>query len=395
MGMSTYKNQIQKEYLVSLRRELHRYPELALKETRTASVIERELDSFGIPHSRIGETGVLGVLHGEQEGRGIVALRADIDALPIQENNQVEYRSRTDGVMHACGHDAHTACLLGAARVLAENRGSFGGEIRFLFQPGEETGDGALDFVNEGALNGAERVFGLHCAPDLPLGTIGITPGLNNAAVDLFRILIYGKSAHVSTPQLGADALYAASQIVTAIQGLVTRRTSPVEPVILGVGKLRAGTTYNALAEDAELEGTTRTVSQQMRLQVHQWIDQTAEQIAALSGATAQVLWTDVTPALVNDPQASREAAQVAKTLGPDVKVITDRPLSLGGDNFAEYLNCVPGCYAYLGTSNPQHPETQISLHNGCFNLDEDALVLGAGLYAGYANWWLTGRKTI
>ena len=152
---------------------------------------------------------------------------------------------------------------------------------------------------------------------------------------------------------LVADALYAASQIVVAIQGLVTRRTSPVEPVILGVGKLHAGTTYNALAEDAELEGTTRTISQETRMQVRQWIDQTAEQVAALSGAEAKVLWTDVTPALVNDPQASREVAEVAKGLGSDIQVITNRPLSLGGDNFAEYLLRVPGCYAYLGTSNP------------------------------------------
>lgn len=201
--MSRFREQIQKEYLVSLRRKFHRHPELALHETRTAEAIERELDKFGISHSRIGKTGVLGILHGEKAESGVVALRADIDALPIQENNDVEYRSQADGVMHACGHDAHTACLLGAARVLAENRSRFGGEIRFLFQPAEETGDGVSDFIDAGALNGVERVFGLHSAPDLPLGTIGITPGLNNAAVDLFRIPVHGKSAHVSTPQLG------------------------------------------------------------------------------------------------------------------------------------------------------------------------------------------------
>ena len=233
-------------------------------------------------------------------------------------------------------------------------------------------------------------MFGLHCAPDLPIGTVGVTPGLNNAAVDLFRIVVHGKATHVSTPQLGADALYAASQIVVAIQGLVTRRTSPVEPVILGVGKFRAGTTYNAVAEEAELEGTTRTISQEMRLQVRQWIDQAARQTAALSGAEAEVLWTDVTPALINDPQVSLEVAATARSLGEQLQVVTDRPISLGGDNFAEYQAVVPGCYAYLGTSNPQRSETQISLHNGCFDLDENALVIGAGLYARYAHWWLT-----
>ena len=393
--MSELRDQVraEKEYLVSLRRDFHRHPELALQENRTAEVIERELERFGISHTRVGATGVLGVLLGTQRGRGVVALRADIDALPIQETNDVGYRSQTDGVMHACGHDAHTASLLGAAKVLSQNRDRFGGEIRFLFQPAEETGEGAPDFIKAGTLDGVERILGLHSAPDLPLGTIGIKPGLNNAAVDHFRVLVHGKAAHVSTPQLGADALYAASQIVVAIQGLVARRTSPVEPVILGIGKFAAGTTYNAVAEHAELEGTTRTISQKMRLQVREWIDQTAAQIAAISGAEAQVIWTDVTSALINDPQVSLEAAEAAKGLGDSIRIITDRPLSLGGDNFAEYQRLVPGCYAYIGTANAKIPGTLNSVHNGNFDLDEEALVFSAGLYAEYALWWL--RKQV
>ena len=391
IGMSELRDQVreEKEYLVRMRRDFHRHPELASQEKRTAGVIEQELDRFRISHIRIGETGVLGVLRRTLNRSGVVALRADIDALPIQETNDVKYRSRTDGVMHACGHDAHTASLLGAAKVLAANRDHFGGEVRFLFQPAEETGKGAPDFIETGALDGVERVFGLHSAPDLPIDTIGITPGLNNAAVDHFRILVHGKAAHVSTPQLGADALYAASQIVVAIQGLVTRRTSPVEPVILGVGKFSSGTTYNAIAASAELEGTTRTISQEMRLQVREWIDQIAGQTAGFSGAEAQVIWTDVTSALINDPQVSREVAEAAKGLGDHIRIITDRPLSLGGDNFAEYQRKVPGCYAYVGTANAQLPGTLNSLHSGNFDLDEDALVIGAELYAEYAFQWL------
>ena len=182
---------------------------------------------------------------------------------------------------------------------------------------------------------------------------------------------------------------YAASQIVVAIQGLVTRRTSPVEPVILGVGKFSSGTTYNAIAASAELEGTTRTISQEMRLQVREWIDQIAGQTAGFSGAEAQVIWTDVTSALINDPQVSREVAEAAKGLGDHIRIITDRPLSLGGDNFAEYQRKVPGCYAYVGTANAQLPGTLNSLHSGNFDLDEDALVIGAELYAEYAFQWL------
>lgn len=383
----------EKGYLVSLRRYFHRHPELALKEERTAKVIEQELERFQIPHTRIGATGVLGVLRGNQKGNGVIALRADIDALPIQETSGMKYCSQTDGVMHACGHDAHTACLLGAAKVLSNSRDSFGGEIRFIFQPAEEIGKGALDFLEAGALDHVERILGIHCAPDLPIGTVGIKPGLNNAAVDHFRIIVHGKAAHVSTPELGADALYAACQIVIAVQGLVARRTSPIEPVIFGIGKLNAGTTYNAIAEYAELEGTTRTISQEMRIQAREWITQLSEQTAHLSGAEAQVVWTDFASAVINDSQVSHEAAKAAKSMGDNIRVVTDRPLSLGGENFAEYQQKVPGCFAYVGTSNADLPGTLNSVHNGNFDLDEEALVIGAGLYAQYAYWWLKKQE--
>lgn len=374
------------DYLTALRRELHRRPELALREYETARVIERELDKAGVERGRIGETGVLGVLRGAAPG-SVVALRADIDALPIREESGAAYRSETDGVMHACGHDAHVACLLGAARILAERRETFSGEIRLIFQPAEETGGGAADFINAGTLQGVRRVFGLHVAPDLPVGTVGITPGLNNAAVDHFRVKIHGKAAHVAAPERGADALYAASQIVVSVQGLVARRTSPTEPVILGIGKLNAGTTYNAVAEYAELEGTTRTISQRARLEARERIDETARHIAAVSGADAETVWTGICSALVNDPQSCGEAQAVAREFG--FSVIENRPLSMSGDNFSEYLTQVPGCYAYLGTANDALPNTLAGIHNGHFDLDEASLPMGAALYAACALRWL------
>lgn len=373
----------EQEYLTALRREFHRHPELGLHEFRTAGRIEEELNRFGIPHSRVGETGVLGILRGEEGEGGVVALRADIDALPIQETHETDYISAVPGVMHACGHDAHTACLLGAAKLLAAHRAEFAGEIRLLFQPAEEIGQGAKPFVETGVLAGASRVFGLHTAYDLPAGTVGLKPGLNNAAVDHFRIGIHGKAAHVSTPDLGADALYIASQLIIALQALVTRRTSPVEPVVIGVGKLSAGTTYNAVAESAVLEGTTRTVSQEQRFRLRKLVDQAAQNTAAIYGGTADIVWTDFTPPLINDPQVCAEAAEVVKQLGGTV--VTDRALSLGGDNFAEFQLVVPGAYAYLGTGNPELPHTRISNHNGGFDIDESVLPLGAALYAGYA----------
>lgn len=375
----------QRDYLISLRRDFHRYPELGLQEFRTARRIEEELDRFGIAHKRVGETGVLGILHGGGKGDRVIALRADIDALPIQETNEVEYRSQTVGVMHACGHDAHTTCLLGAAKILAENRSQFGGEVRLIFQPAEEICKGAKPFVEAGVLNGADRVFGLHTAPEVPAGIVGLKPGLNNASVDHFKITIHGKSSHVSMPQLGVDALYIASQLVVALQALVTRRTSPVEPVIIGVGKLNAGTTYNALAESAVLEGTTRTVTHETRRQIQEQVTKTAQSVADMYGGAAELEWADFAAPLINDSQACQEAAEVVERLWGSGRVMTDRALSLSGDNFAEYLLHVPGAYAYLGSGNSNLPGTLHPGHNGNFDIDEETLLLGAGLYAGYA----------
>lgn len=384
------EKETKKEYVVRMRRDFHQHPELSLQEMRTAKVIEEELERFGIAYERVGKTGVLGILKGTGEGKGSIALRADIDALPLVETNEAEYCSLTKGVMHACGHDAHTACLLGAARELSEKRDMFGGEVKFIFQPAEEIGKGAEDFIEAGVMEGVERVFGLHLAPDLEIGTIGVTPGLNNASVDHFRIMIKGKSAHVSTPHLGADALYAASQLMVSMQGMIARRTSPVTPVLIGVGKMQAGTTYNAVPGMAEMEGTTRTVSEEMRMQVRSWITELAEATASASGATAEVIWTGICSVLINEEQSSKEVKEVAQKLGEKVRVITDRPLSLGGDNFAEFQKVVPGCYAYLGTSNPEIEKSLNSLHNGNFDMDEEALVLGTDLYTNYALWWLT-----
>jgi len=372
-------------YVTGLRRDFHRHPELSLQEHRTAARIEAELDAMAIPHRRVGETGVLGVIRGLRPGDGAVVLRGDIDALPIQELNEVDYRSETDGVMHACGHDAHGACLLGAARLLAARREDFRGEVRLVFQPGEEIGRGALPFLEAGVLEGTERVFGLHTAYDLPAGKVGLKPGLNNAGVDLFRILIHGRSTHVSTPHLGVDAVYIGSQLVVALQGLATRRIAPTEPIILGVGKFQAGTTYNALAETALLEGTTRTVSHETRAWAREQIEAMAHGVAGFYGGTAEIAWDDCASPLLNHDGPCREAAVRAEEIFGPGSVITDRTLSLSGDNFAEFIREVPGAYAYLGTGNPRLPHTMNPNHNGRFDMDEAVLPGGAALLAACA----------
>ena len=374
----------EKAYITELRRYFHQFPEPSFQEFETAKKIEAELSGLGISHKRIGETGVLGIITGEKPGK-IMALRADTDALPIQEENDVPYRSQRNGLMHACGHDGHTAALLGAAKVLAADRAGFSGEVRLIFQQAEESGGGSHDFINAGVLNGAQRVFGIHMAPDMETGKISVNAGPQCASVDHFLITVKGKSAHISTPHKGADALYAACQIVNALQGIVTRRVSALDTVVIGVGRIEAGTTYNIIAEKAVLEGTLRTFSAKLRAELQQKIAELAAHIAAVSGAETEIAWKDYASVLVNDKTASKEAAEIAASIG--ATLVTDRPPILGGDDFSEYLLVVPGAYAFIGCKDPAKPG--VPLHNCRFYLDEDALVYAAGIYAGYAMWYL------
>lgn len=391
-AMKTLKKQALalQEELTALRRDFHMHPELGLQEYRTAARVEEELDRLGVEHRRVGETGVWATIRGTGAGGGAVLLRADIDALPITELNDVPYKSQNDGVMHACGHDAHTACLLGAAKLLTQNRDRFGGEVRLVFQSAEECGNTPEQFIAEGVLRDVKRVFGLHCAPDLPSDTVGLKPGPNNAGVDRFSITVHGLSTHVATPQLGVDALYIAAQIVVALQALATRRIDPVEPVILGVGTLRAGTTYNALAETAVMEGTTRTVTRETRTRVRDEITQLAQNIAAIYGGTAELMWEEAASPLINDANAAAEVCALAREYWPEKRFITDRPISLIGDDFAEFILDTPGAYAYLGTADPDRPGTQHNIHSADFDIDERALPLGAWLHAACAIQWLT-----
>lgn len=380
-------------YLSSLRREFHMHPELSRQEFWTAERIEKELDAIGITnHKRVDGSGVYAVFHGDKPGNRVMTLRADIDALPMQEENrELSYCSRMDGVMHACGHDCHATGLLGGAKLLFAHKSEFGGEVRLFFQHAEEVGYGGRVFVKEGLLEGSGRVFGVHMASDLRVGTVGVKQGPNNASVDHFKITVKGKAAHVSTPHLGVDALYIASQIVIGLQALVTRRTSPVDPLVIGVGKLTAGDAYNIVAENAVLEGTVRAMTAETRKNVQDWMNDLCAQTAALYGGTARVEWTDYATPLINPALGCQEAGAVVTDLFGAQALITDRPISLGGDDFAEFLLTVPGCYAYVGTRSAD-PHTQYPLHNGHVDMDERALPVAAALHAEYTWRYLTGE---
>ncbi len=377
-----------KDYIISLRRWFHSHPELSMKEFETAKRIEKELNAIGIPTFRVGATGVLGTIRGKRgPGRKIV-LRADTDALPIQDGKAVPYASQCPGVMHACGHDAHTAALLGAARALKQLEDNFSGEIALVFQPGEEYGAGAVLFVQVGALEGANRSFGVHLQSNLPVGQVAMNPGAENASVDHFTIRITGKSAHVSTPELGADALYAAAQVVTALQGLVGRLKNPTDPALIGVGVLRSGEGYNIVAREAVIEGTVRCFSEQTRAMINGKIADTARGVAALYNTTAEIETESFTRALINDARVYAETAPlVEKVVGRGNLVVKE--LSLGGDDMAEIIAAVPGVYAFVGSGSDAVPGSRLAHHTPGFDIDERCLPIAAGLYVESALSWL------
>ena len=373
-----------RDYIISLRRWFHSHPELSMREYNTAAKIEEELNAVGIATRRVGETGVLGTIRGKRGPGKKIVLRADTDALPIQDEKTVPYASQCPGVMHACGHDAHTAALLGAARALKKLEDSLTGEIALVFQPGEEYGAGAVLFVQDGALEGAERSFGVHMQSNLPVGQVAMNPGAENASVDHFTIRITGKSAHVSTPELGADALYAAAQIVTALQGLVGRLKSPTDPALIGVGVLRSGEGYNIVAKEAVIEGTVRCFSEETRAMLNGKIAYTARSVAALYNTGAEIETESFTRALINDARVYEEVAPVVEKVVGRGNLVP-KELSLGGDDMAEIMAAVPGVYAFVGSGSESVPGSQMAHHTPGFDVDERAIPIAASLYVEFA----------
>ena len=354
-------------YLTDLRRHFHAHPEVSLKEYETCKKIEAELDSMGIPHKRIGETGVYGWIDGKKAGDGVtVALRADIDALAMDDLKEVPYHSQNAGVCHACGHDAHTATLLTAAKILKAKENEFSGQVRLFFQQAEEIGQGARQFVQAGLLDGVTRVFGAHVTSHLDSGKISLTAGPQNASCDYFKIQIHGKGAHVSTPQLGVDAL--------------------------GVGKLEAGTQYNIVAEHAVLEGTTRSFLPEVRKFTNDRVVRIAKETAALYGAEAEVEFLDFAAPLVNDAKAVEEVTAVTAEFLPREDIISDFQKALGADDFADYLAVTRGMYAFVGTRSAKDPHTAVAHHHGLFDVDEEGLLISCNVYVDYALWVLNEK---
>ncbi|MFC4777954.1 amidohydrolase [Paenibacillus sp. GCM10023252] len=385
--MSTVESQLVgaelSEQLIAIRRDLHRHPELSNEEFRTTEVIRSWLTEAGV---RIADyslrTGLIAEVGGLREGP-IIALRADMDALPIQEDTGLAYASEVKGRMHACGHDFHTTVLLGAAALLKERESELKGTVRLIFQPAEEKATGARQVVESGALAGVQAIVGIHNKPDLPVGTIGIKGGPIMAAADGFVVEVDGLGSHAAVPEAGIDPIVTASHIVTALQAIVSRNVSALKSAVISVTKLHSGTAWNVIPEKAILDGTIRSFDPEVRSHVLKRFEQVVQGVAAAYGTTASLRWIEGPPPVVNDERLAREAEAAASALG--LHAVTPVP-SLAGEDFAIYQRHVPGLFVFLGTSGKQE------WHHPAFDLDERAIDPSAAFLAAIAQRLLAER---
>ncbi len=378
-------------WLMEIRRDIHRHPELGFREERTASLVERHLEGLGIPHRRMAGTGVVGLIEGTAKSEGkCVALRADMDALPIQDAKCGEVCSDVACVMHACGHDAHTTCLLGAARLLVENKDAFSGAVKLIFQPAEETDSGgALPMIGEGVLDDpyVGAVFGLHTDPGTDAGMINVTAGYMQAASDMFDVTIKGNGGHGAYPHTTVDVLYAACQCVSTLQSIVSRNVAPLDAAVVTVGMLHAGTARNVIPARAEFSGIVRTLNPDVRERVCARLEMTLRGVCEALGAEMEFKTRAGFPMLGNDEAMTKLVREVAtETLGA-ANVAEGRP-SLGVEDFAFFAERRPACFFNLGVRNAARGITH-PLHSDLYDVDEGALPIGAALLAGVASRFL------
>ncbi len=379
-------------YVIERRRHFHAHPEPSLAEFQTTADIAAELDAMGIPWTRPLETGLIATIAGtapdaytvDGTPRRRILLRADIDALPVTERTGEAFASANDGFMHACGHDCHIAMMLGAAKMLAQMTDDIHGEVRIVFQPSEENGQGAKLMIGAGAADGVDGAFAMHIWSEVDAGTVSCEPGPRMANTDWFRIDVEGTSCHGAMPQRGADAIIAAAEIVNSLQTIVSRDLSPYEPAVVTVGELHGGTARNVIAGSAYLTGTVRTYSDAAHDMMPDLIARICEHTAAALGAEARL--TDYTVANLkvdNDPAASaRCRAAVVKLLGEEG--VGAYRGTMSGEDFSEYLHLVPGVLAFVGTRNPRIGATWAQ-HSCYYRVDESVLIKGSMLATQYA----------
>jgi amidohydrolase len=363
------------------RRDIHANPETAFEEHRTSALVARLLESFGVEVERgIAQTGVVGTLQGAQPGGPAIALRADMDALHVEERNDFAHASRNQGRMHACGHDGHTAMLLGAAKYLAETR-NFAGTVHFIFQPAEENEGGARAMLEAGvfARYPVEAVYGMHNWPELPVGQFAIRPGPMMAAFDIFEIVITGKGAHAAMPHLGIDPIVCAAQMVTGLQTIVSRAVHPLESAVVSVTQIHGGDTWNVIPDGVVLRGTIRAFSPAVRDRLEPAIRRIADGVCRAAGAQFDLRYERRYPPTVNSPEQTEIAAAIAAEMVGAANVKRDELPSMGAEDFAFFLEQKPGAYIWIGNGSAAGGGM---LHNPRYDFDDAVLPLGASYWA-------------
>lgn len=387
--MSTLQSMIQglaKQYaseFIEIRRHLHAHPELSYQEFETSRFIQNKLTGYAIPFDVMAQTGVVGLIKGKNPDKKIIALRADMDALPITEENDIPYKSKNTGVMHACGHDVHTTCLLGAARILQELRNEWEGTVKLIFQPGEERNPGGASIlIKEGVLENPkpQAIFGLHVHPQLEIGKLSFRGGQVMASADELYITIKGKGGHAAAPHLTTDTILIASHLVVALQQIISRNKNPFLPSVLSICSIQGGHTTNVIPSEIKLMGTFRALDEEWRFRAHELIRKTATELVHSMGGEIELHIDIGYPTVHNHEELSAQARELAEAYMGKEKIETTE-MRMGAEDFGYYTKHIPGCFYRLGVMNADKGITS-GVHTPTFNIDESAIETGMGMMA-------------
>ena len=375
-----------KDYIIEMRRHFHQNPELSLEEFETTKKILNELEKMGIEVSTFkdGLTGCVGTIKGAKEGKTLL-LRADIDALSVHEKTNLEFASRVDGKMHACGHDCHAAMLLGVAKILSEMKDKFSGNIKLFFQAAEEIGLGAKLSIEQGIMDNVDACYGVHVTPRFESPKINMQYGERMAATDVFKLTVEGTSSHGSSPHLGHDAIVASAAIITTLQTIVSRINNPLKPAVVTIGTIKGGQRFNIIANEVIMEGNVRTFDEIFRKEIETHIREIAESVAKAHSCTAKLEYRYGTGVVLNKDKNLVDIAQnaVKKLYGEDSLVEMEK--ITGGEDFSLLMEKAPGIFGYIGTRNPKVPGSEKINHHECFTVDEDALIRGTAVAVQFA----------
>ena len=369
---------------IEVRHHLHAHPELSYQEFETSKFIQQKLKEYNIPFEIKATTGVVGLIKGKNPESRVIALRADMDALPITEQNEVPYKSKNPGVMHACGHDVHSSCLLGASKILSETKSDWEGTVKLFFQPGEEKNPGGASLlIKDGALENPrpEAIFALHVNPQLEIGKLSFREGITMASADELYITIKGKGGHAAAPHLTTDTILIASHLIVSLQQIISRNNNPFSPSVLSITSIQGGHTTNVIPTEVKLMGTFRAMNEEWRFKAHELIRKQTKELVASMGAEADVHIDVGYPCVYNNKELYTKARKIAEDFMGDANKVGETEMRMGAEDFGYYSQEIPGCFFRLGTANKAKGITA-GVHTPMFNIDESAIEIGIGIMA-------------